>query len=113
MALLVKEPIAGPGNLVRLGRDAVIGSSGGDELTDRFGAIGFIRQDDGSFKRYIGQGCLRLFGIVDIARRQVNVYRIAKTVNDCVNFRRFTASADPDVLLDLAAYRPFFAPALC
>ena len=113
VSLFVEEPVAGPGILVRLGRDAIIGSSSGNELADCFGPIGFVRQDDGSFQRYIRQGRFRFFRIMDIARRQVNVYRIAKTVNDCVNFRRFAASADSDMLLDLAAYRPFFAPALC
>jgi len=43
----------------------------------------------------------------------MNVDRIPEGIYDCMDFRGFSASADPDMLVDVAVFRPLFAPALC
>ena len=39
--------------------------------------------------------------------------RVPKTIHDYVDFCGFSASTDPDMLIDIAVFSPFFAPALC
>ena len=113
VAFLVEMPVARPRLLVRLGRDAVIRARRSNEASDCLGTVGFICQHHRSLQRHGRQGCFRFPGIVEVARRQVDMDRIPQPIDDRVDFRRPSAPADSDVLLDFPAYRPFFAPALC
>jgi hypothetical protein len=113
VALLVEGPVAGPGFLVCLGRDAVIRAGDGEKSADSFGPVSLIRQNSRSFQRHGGQRRFRFPGIVKVASRQVNVDRVPEAVDDHMNLCRLPAPADPDVLVNFAVYRPFFAPALC
>ena len=113
MALLVKGPVARPGFLVCLGRDTVIRARRGNEIADCLRAVGLVCNHDGSIQRHGRQRCFCIPGIVEVARRQVNVDRIPQAVNDRVDFRCLSASTDPDMLVYFPVYRPFFAPAPC
>lgn len=44
---------------------------------------------------------------MEVTGRQVDVYRVSGAVDNCVNFRRFTATADTNMPVCLVVYRPF------
>jgi len=50
---------------------------------------------------------------MQVARREMKVDRIPKAIDNYVDFCCFPSSAGSDMLVDIAIFRPFFAPALC
>lgn len=55
----------------------------------------------------------RYSGIVDITGGKLEVNRITQTIDNRVDFGCLATSAGSDMLVNLAVYSPFLAPALC
>jgi hypothetical protein len=50
---------------------------------------------------------------MNVSSRKLKVKRIAKTINNSMNFGSLTTTAGTNKLIFFAVYRPFLAPALC
>ncbi len=117
MALLVSPPIAEPwGGFIRLGRNAEIGVTIGDILTQAERSVCLDGQHSGAVDGNTAQEFFRNRDVIHVSSRKLDMNRVPQRVNNRMNLRAATSETyfDTFVLaLVLGLAFPFFAaPAL-
>ena len=114
MTLFISPPIAMSGNLgVAFRRNGIFGILSLDIVQNFICCVSSVSQDITVRNIYMWEYIHSYGGIMNVSRRKLKVKRIAKTINNGMNFGSLTTTTSTNKLILFAIYSPFLAPALC